>query len=264
MSGLAQRLLTAAIGIPLLLMVLYWGRFPFYLLILAVLLVALHEYRELWCLRKVVFDPIIFLAGALIATFAWMGQSDYTINLVYLALVSSLAYHGFRGSWRKEGTFEAIALMAMGLIYIAWPLSLLISIREASFAVILLLLAFGFGSDTAAYFVGSRFGRRRLAPLISPKKSWEGAIGALVFTGVVGIVWSIFFSRSLSITEGFFLGVVASFLGQVGDLFESMLKRFCGAKDSGRLLPGHGGILDRIDSLLLIIPFLHYVVFYII
>ncbi len=258
MSSLTERLLTALIGIPLILTFLYLGGIFFYLLVLMATILALAEYRGLWELKNCQISNWIYLAGAGLITLSGLELSAYSLVFIFTVFVTLFIYHGLQGTWQNSTIATGVALVIIGLVYIAWPLSLLLPLREYGFDVVLLLLALVFGSDTAAFFIGSRFGRHPLAPRISPKKSIEGAIGALITSSLVGAAWSIFFSTSLPIIAGIFLGLLASILAQTGDLLESMLKRFCGAKDSGKLLPGHGGILDRLDSLLLVIPLIYY------
>jgi phosphatidate cytidylyltransferase len=123
---------------------------------------------------------------------------------------------------------------------------------------LLLLLGIVMGSDTASFFVGHALGRRKLAPRLSPKKTVEGALGGLLggALGAVVLRWACL--RSMPLAHAALLGLAGSALGQAGDLFESLLKRWAGVKDSGRLFPGHGGMLDRLDSLLFAAPLLYY------
>lgn len=149
----------------------------------------------------------------------------------------------------------AAAAAAFPSLYLGVPLGLLAVVRdtrgpEAVLFVIFLVIA----SDTAQFYVGSTFGKRRLAPAVSPKKSVEGAIGGLVAASVVSIVFGHVAWPSLGPVWLAGLGLVMAGLGIAGDLFESLLKRSADVKDSSHLIPGHGGILDRIDSLLLVVP----------
>ena len=106
-----------------------------------------------------------------------------------------------------------------------------------------------FAADTAAYFVGTAFGRRKIAPIISPAKTWEGALGALVVGTLVGVALTLALDLPIKAYEGALIGVAASASTVTGDLMESAFKRLSGVKDSGTIIPGHGGVLDRIDSL---------------
>jgi phosphatidate cytidylyltransferase len=172
----------------------------------------------------------------------------------------------------------SVAASMFGLFYVALPISLLIDLRGnplQCFLIVLILFSVWAG-DIAAYYVGKNFGKHKLAPVVSPNKSWEGAIASsLASLGVAALVFKYqydipnFFSGPFGIfwggydvlrtpfpwTHVILLGLFTNVFAQLGDLFESALKRGAGVKDSGTLLPGHGGILDRIDALLFAIPF---------
>jgi phosphatidate cytidylyltransferase len=165
------------------------------------------------------------------------------------------------GAW--TGGHDAIALASASLfpsLYLGLPLGALIAIRETRGrdALFLLMLTV-FASDTAQYYSGRAFGRRPLAARISPKKTVEGAIGGLFFGSLVCIVIGTLWLPVVPLVTRAAIGAMIVVLGIAGDLFESMLKRSAGAKDSSALIPGHGGILDRIDALLFAAP-IYYVV----
>jgi phosphatidate cytidylyltransferase len=124
--------------------------------------------------------------------------------------------------------------------------------------LVILLFALVWINDAGAFFVGSAMGKKPLAPRISPKKTWEGTLGGFAATVILALLVGLF-SR-LSVWQGLFLGVVLGVAGPVGDLVESALKRGAGVKDSGAFLPGHGGVLDRIDSVIFCAPILYYFV----
>ncbi len=127
---------------------------------------------------------------------------------------------------------------------------------------IFLLLIAVMACDSMAYFVGRKLGRRKLYPLVSPNKSVEGAVGG-IFGAVIGVYLAmLLFMPEIGFFDGFLVAVVISVFGQIGDLFESLLKRSCGVKDSGTLIPGHGGLLDRLDSLLFVFPLVYYIAVY--
>jgi phosphatidate cytidylyltransferase len=182
--------------------------------------------------------------------------------------------------FRKDmrGGLASVAASMFGLFYIALPLSLLIDLRayELRCFLIVFILFSVWAGDIAAYYVGKNFGKHKLAPVVSPNKSWEGAIAssfaslgvaALVFkyqydfpsffSGPFGIDWGTYdiLRTRFPWTHVILLGLFTNVFAQLGDLFESALKRGAGVKDSGTLLPGHGGVLDRIDALLFAIPF---------
>jgi phosphatidate cytidylyltransferase len=159
------------------------------------------------------------------------------------------------GRRQKEGAFTSWVWTLAGILYIGWLLSYLVALRglEDGRNWVFLVLFVTWVSDTMAFLVGRKLGRHKLAPNISPGKTWEGTIGGICG----GIAMStLFFAPTplqlpLSPGQAILLGALTSILGQVGDLLESMFKRNLGVKDSGKMMPGHGGILDRIDSLIL-------------
>ena len=141
--------------------------------------------------------------------------------------------------------------MVTGFLYVGWMLSFLVDLRlEAGRNWVFFALFTTFGSDTVAYFLGRMLGRHRLAPQISPHKSWEGAIGGLLGAAAVSLLFTLStpLQITLSIGQGIVLALLVSVFGQIGDLAESLLKRNTGVKESGASIPGHGGFLDRMDS----------------
>jgi phosphatidate cytidylyltransferase len=164
--------------------------------------------------------------------------------------------------WTKRPMVEALpaaGISSSGLILVAFPLTFAIrlhGIRQEGPAILLFVLVITWVGDTAAYFVGRAIGKHKLAPLLSPNKSWEGSIASILGALLVAIV----FARWLIVPLPHLLAmaVVGNIAGQAGDLLESAYKRSAGVKDSGSLLPGHGGVLDRIDALILAIPVVWY------
>lgn len=173
---------------------------------------------------------------------------------------------------KKEGLFSSWAWMLGGALYIGWLLSYLIALRlepgtvafpNAGRDFVFLALFTTFGSDTAAYFVGKAIGRHKLAPQISPGKTWEGAIAGVFGAIIVTLLFTFNspWQLPLSWWQAILLGLAISVFGQLGDLVESLLKRNCGVKDSGTLMPGHGGLLDRMDSVVFagVVVYLWYI-----
>ncbi len=186
----------------------------------------------------------------------------FLILAMNLLALSIFVLSRFAGN---HAIFDIIAKQVLGIVYIPVSLSLLVFIKEfdgGTFWIIWLLIVV-FANDTGAFYTGTFFGKRALAPNISPNKTIEGSLGGVAASMVIGFIFCRLFFNDLSLA---FLTIPASFLlsiaGQIGDLFESAMKRASNIKDSGRILPGHGGMLDRIDGLLLAIPVLYvYLVF---
>lgn len=185
------------------------------------------------------------------------GHSEKYLLFPLLCLFLILPIELYR---KREHPFTNIAHGFLGLIYVAVPVTLLINIihpnDEIGYNPLFFLgwLMLILGSDSGAYLAGSAFGKHRLFERISPKKSWEGAAGGLLMSIGFAIGFS-YFLDFLTVWEWIGLSVVSVVAGIYGDLVESLLKRNVGAKDSGKLLPGHGGVLDRLDSIVLATPF---------
>ena len=167
-------------------------------------------------------------------------------------------YHIFQEPGIK--TFNRLAIKFFGIYYITLLFSYVILIRSLPEGVCLLffLLFVTWAGDTGAYIVGTWKGKRPFFSKISPNKTVEGALGGLVSGVMIAILCKLFFLQQISIWHCLMLGIGINFMNQTGDLSESIIKRSFGAKDSGAVLPGHGGVLDRIDSLLFAAPFLFY------
>jgi phosphatidate cytidylyltransferase len=188
--------------------------------------------------------------------------SAFIIWVMFSPLVL-LAYRMIMPGQPSQGSNEEIAkgaaLLVASQIFIALPLFYLYRLREVNLYFPIILLLTIWASDTGAYFIGKTFGKRKLAPLISPKKTVAGLFGALFG----GAVLTLAFGKMLGmdLVESIAVGAAIGLLGQLGDVFESIAKRIYSVKDSSNLIPGHGGMLDRIDSFIFVTPFIyHYLV----
>ena len=158
---------------------------------------------------------------------------------------------------KKESPINSLAFSIFALIYIVVPMLSMGAIYTQSQTLLVLIFIMIWMNDTGAYVIGSKFGqhgRYRLFPRFSPKKSWEGFIGGIFFSVVAAVLMSLFMDNMLSMPLMIGLGFLVSIFATWGDLAESLVKRTVGVKDSGKFMPGHGGILDRIDSLLFVLP----------
>ncbi len=261
-ASLKQRMLTAVICLPLLLSLLFCPTPVIILVVMAAGLVGMHEYYQAIGLSE---KKVLCLMGYLATVVIPLGiyyLTDTALVLVYLYVVALFV---LMLASKNQVTFKDIALLAMGLIYIPYFLSHIIYIRDLELGNIYIWLVFvgAFMTDSCAYFVGCTLGGKKLCPTISPKKTVSGAIGGVVGCGLsfilFGVVVNNFFADSLqgntlNLALLFLMGLVTSVVSQIGDLIASMLKRQCGIKDFGTLLPGHGGILDRCDSIIMVAP----------
>ena len=238
------------------------GKYFYGILFLAVTLLTLYEFYRLYAGTPYPVPKVSGMAaGGLIFVISFLSFSGLAPVKLYSLIIPVALFLFIAEIYRKkDNPFLSLSIMFFGLIYIAVPYSL------SAFLVfpaanshlytpgnLLGLMILVWLNDTGAYVFGMLFGKHRLFKRISPKKSWEGAIGGTIVTLVLGY-WMNFFVPSLSRTDWIVLGLLVSVFGVYGDLFESLLKRTAGVKDSGTLMPGHGGILDRMDSLLFIIP----------
>jgi phosphatidate cytidylyltransferase len=264
-----KRWITGLIALPFLIFLVYKGGVLFTILISIAGLVALWEYyRLVFNGEDKPISNIILLWGyginfAIIWSTFLVGPnlsvSVIGLNLIVVALISLFQFK------TDQTVLDVVIKQLQGIIYIPVLLSFLVLIREGSSGMIwvFVLLAVIFAGDTGAYYVGSYLGRHKLSPAVSPGKTIEGSIGGLAVNLVLGGIAKYLFLSGLpwGLSLLFFLAV--GIAGQVGDLFESELKRSSGIKDSGGILPGHGGILDRIDALLFASPvayiFIEYV-----
>jgi phosphatidate cytidylyltransferase len=165
-----------------------------------------------------------------------------------------------------EGAADRVGRLLLGALYVGGLLAFIPLVRRLDQGVgwIFVLLASSWLGDTGAYFAGRAFGRHKLAPRLSPKKTWEGAIGGFFASSAGAVLFGLLFGLDTPWIVVAALGGVLDVFGVLGDLAESMLKRAFGVKDSGGILPGHGGILDRVDSVLFAAPVLYLVVFWVI
>jgi len=251
---LKKRFITAACGIPLLVTVM-WFCEPWFTIIIAIWgLLAAFEFYSIIARSKV--PPLTYFGLIWILLFILKPHFDseiITSALFTSAVILPLIWLLLRPN--KEIAFTRWAWTLAGILYIGWELRYLVALRGLADGrnwVFLALFA-TFASDTTAYFVGRALGKHRLAPIISPGKTWEGAIAGVFSSIIVCLLFIIptTFHLPLTYWQAIVLGVLVSIFGQIGDLFESLFKRNMGVKDTGKLLPGHGGFLDRIDSVVL-------------
>lgn len=298
MSNLTQRILTAIIALPIVIYLLVVGGIPFSILIGAAVFVGLHEFFVMMEARG--FKPMKttgYVLGVAFVVVAHFSDEYFLTTVVTFSALIVMVVQLSKGN--VQTSIAGMAVTVLGLLYVAWLLSHAVLLRNigdelvARFALvnqvppfmpaqadptgfgfvfglffIILVLACTFGNDTGAYFAGRFFGKHRLAPVVSPKKTWEGAIGgvlaAMLFAAGVRLVFDLWIPNGdwVPFTYGasILLGAAIGIAGDVGDLVESLIKRDADIKDSGWIIPGHGGILDRADALLFTFPLTYYAV----
>lgn len=251
-----QRILSALVFVPILLLFMYLGGAPFALLIMALGTIGLHEfYTMAKGKHKVLFVPVLLGVWAMFVC-SYLHVSNWMAPGILVTFCMVFGYAVFKF---PAFTVEDIAVNFLGLIYIGWTLSHLILLGGMPDGRVLVFFAFiaMWANDTGAYFVGITLGKRRPWGEISPKKSVEGAIGGIIVTCAALFLLNLYFDLMHGVTV-ILIGIAVAMIGLIGDLMESLLKRYYGVKDSGKLLPGHGGILDRFDSVMLAAPMMYY------
>jgi phosphatidate cytidylyltransferase len=255
------RVLSAVVLLPLVVGIV-WFLPPLATLALAevVLILAYVEYRHLVAALGVDIPAGIggVAAAATCAVFAW---PDARVEIVLMAALLVAGVSGVGAGGPSRDALLRVAGTTFASLYLGLPLGALVAVRlsHGPAAVLLLLLTIVV-SDTAQYYGGRAFGRRPLAPVISPKKTVEGAVMGLIAGTVAVVVLGRIWLPGVSIPILVLLGPTLVALGMAGDLFESLIKRSAGVKDASSLIPGHGGVLDRIDALLFAAPVYYAVV----
>ncbi len=244
-----KRFLTAAILIPIILAVVL--KAPVWLLFAVTATVAALCYREYCGIVAAwgvdCFGPVGYAAGLALML---VGRHEGLLITAFALAAMTLAMAG--GDLRQS--LPRASALLLGVVYIFGPWSLVLPLRAASPWWLSFALMLSWLGDAAAYYVGRNLGRRQLAPVISPKKTWEGSAASVAASALFGYFFLKYCLPSVPPLHAVVLAALANAAGQVGDLAESALKRGAGVKDSGALLPGHGGMLDRVDSTLFALP----------
>lgn len=252
-----QRVISAIVGIPIVLALIRFGGVSLQLLLLVVFIIGFFEYSRLAESMNIKIRFWEGLAGGIfILIWSWEYATSVLQTLIILWVYLMLYFIIMQNI---ENSLSIISTTIFGLLYLAVPLSMFLIMRkfdpQGYWCTMVIVGTWAF--DSTAYFIGKRFGRHRLASILSPLKSWEGFVGGLL----AAVISSFLF---LSDFRGILIGILLSLGVQAGDLFESLLKREARVKDSGNIIPGHGGILDRIDGFLVgvvfVFPFIRFIV----
>ncbi|MBE7016150.1 MAG: hypothetical protein E7417_04940 [Ruminococcaceae bacterium] len=256
-----KRILTALVGLLVFFAVVFAHRFVLYI---AITLVILGMLLEMY--RMMDEEKPLSMIGLIVGLFISWGC--VTNNRVFVTLVSCMIYGATMIALHGKIDSKKVMSSAFITMFISLFMGTLISIRKLDRFIILLPFVCAWLSDTGAYFIGSLMGRNPLCKNISPKKTIEGAVAGLIFSalGSIGFiaVMTGFSPNIYAIVKFGLIGLCTGILSQIGDLVFSCIKRDCGKKDYGSILPGHGGILDRFDSVLFVAPFVFYIIQYVI
>jgi len=279
-----NRVLVALIGVPLLLFIYAGESFfrinlyglPMLIFTNLVIGVGIYEfYKMVKVLGKEVYDKFGMIVAIIIPNLVYLSnRSSYleqkliTVVLI-VATIFMLTYRVFRN--QIKGTLEKVSYTLLGIIYVSVFFSQIINLYFLGAVFPLILQVLVWVSDTSAGIVGVAIGRKFFKngfTEISPKKSVEGALGSIIFTGLAFMLIVVLYIEKINGATGgevflsFIIGAIISVVAQIGDLIESLFKRECGVKDSGTILMGHGGVLDRFDSMILVLPFVTMVLYF--
>jgi phosphatidate cytidylyltransferase len=244
--------------------IIYGGAIGVFLLVFAVVGLALYEYFSFIYPQKINIQIIAHtILGLLLPASFYLGYPGYIVPTVAFIIIFTTAFALFRVTDPRRKA-ENLFIRMFGIFYVGFLLSYLIVLRMLPHgaAWVILALAINFGTDAGAYFAGRLFGKHPLYPVISPKKTVEGAIGGVVLCILLVIGAKYVILGELRWQDVFVLGFIGSLLAVLGDMAESLIKRGFKVKDAGGILPGHGGILDRIDSFVFSAPFIYYYAVY--
>ena len=257
-----NRVITAVVGILAILGLVWQGGILLTAAVFGAMVLCFKEYKAMWNHIDV---PVFFYPAFVALLAVSIAAGRYSLLHFFSILILAFLCLLFSVLRIRGDALPALIYTVFGVLYIGIGFGSLLCLRQVHQSMYLtplaiedgiffVLLAFigTWASDTFAFFVGRRWGKRKMAPHISPNKTIEGLIGGMVGTIIISVIWSFCFSFSL--IQGFLLGLIISIMAPVGDLFESYMKRYCDIKDSGQILPGHGGMLDRFDSLLFVAP----------
>lgn len=273
-SSAFMRVAASVVFIPCFIIITDTGGYHFLALIDAVIFVGMWEFYRMMESKGIQpYKTIGIASGVALSWYMFFRNGVYSNLFLTLVLVSLMCLELTRREKTRMAVYH-IAATILGVIYVAFLASHLVLLREFPLSV---NLSYNYGSsfvflafivtwagDTGAYLVGSAIGRHPLIPRISEKKTREGSFGGLVFSISAAIIAKETFAPYLEWWHAIALGLLAGIVGQLGDLFESLIKRSAAIKDASTMIPGHGGVLDRFDSLLFTSPFIYYFIKFVI
>jgi phosphatidate cytidylyltransferase len=263
---LTARLLTASIGVPAAIVCSLVGGIAFLLAVNFVIGFGLLEfYRMMEAKGTRPYKTVGVAAGLVVSWYVYFQGGFYSSLFITLVLFVITVLELFR----RDGEMAVyhMSTTVFGVFYVGWLGSHIILLRQLGEGLperdmggffVILAFALAWGTDTGAYFIGNAFGRRKLLPRVSPSKSVEGALGGVLFSLAAAFIAKASFAKLLSLPDVVVLGLVSPVMATLGDLVESLMKRDVRIKDTSRALPGHGGMLDRFDSVLFVAPFVYY------
>lgn len=258
------RVITAIVALLVFIPMLFIGGIPLEVLVAVLAVIAVNEILVMRKKLLISFEALISNLAVIIAVLPkdyWPSKVPLLFQqstLLYIFMLLMLAHTVIS---KNRFTFDDAAVIVLSVFYIGFGFHFFIMAREMmdGLSTLFFALLIVWVTDSGAYLVGRKLGKHKLAPRISPNKTWEGSIGGTVLSVIVSAIYLKFFPQAYDWSVMVMIAVIASIAGQFGDLIESALKRYYNVKDSGKILPGHGGIFDRFDSLLMVLPVLYLV-----
>ena len=262
-----QRIITGVVAAALFIPFVIYGGVPFALMVSLLAVIGFYELLKMRGISIFSVPGIIGLLGLLMLVVPneWSKEIiqflNYESNLmiIYGVAILLLIYIVLV---KNKMTFDEVGFILLGAFYVGLGFHYFIETRFVGLEFVIFILLVVWTTDSGAYFVGRKLGKHKLWPEISPKKTIEGSVGGVVIAVIFAVIMQLIYPFASSWTLLIVVTIIASIIGQMGDLVESAIKRHYGVKDSGNILPGHGGILDRFDSLLFAVPLLHFVHFF--
>lgn len=257
---LKTRVITVIVALAIFIPLILIGHLPLTIAAIALAIVAMSEILIMKKMFLTSFAAIMSYLGVAIITvpqswLAWLPDHFNRLTTFYLVVILILLHTVVH---KGRFSFDDAGVLILGMLYIGMGFNAFIQARAVGFTTLLYGMLIVWLTDSGAYIFGRQFGKHKLAPKVSPNKTIEGSVLGTIFATVILAIYLLFFHVGY---DNYFMMVLATLLlsifGQFGDLIESALKRYYGVKDSGRILPGHGGILDRFDSMLTVMPALY-------
>jgi phosphatidate cytidylyltransferase len=261
---LKKRIISAIIGILLLIFLVFAGSLPFFITVSTIAVIAVKEYSRMLQIKSKSLITLLSLSSVLIVFNVYLISNEFNYlpyGIIFFIIIFSLYIYNLY-NYEENNFIKNLSYQLFSIIYIGGGLSFAVFLRDLNrdpflnTSALWLVLIATWLTDSGAYFVGKKYGKKSMAPIISPNKTRAGAVGGVLITAIF-IITAAFFLEVLNIYY-----IIFAFLFPViailGDLFESCIKRNFGVKDTGTIIPGHGGILDRFDSFIFTAPFTYY------
>lgn len=263
MKEFVTRTLTASVLIAAVFALIQWVPYDWFALLLF-LLISLGAYELVKLAKPKTYSlMLIWFNGLLVGLFFAYGYPQLEHALVFILLSNGIFFlFSLRKKEKLDSFVKDIGVHFLAVFYLYFPLFYLLELKNLGpHYVFFLVFTIAIG-DSGAYFIGSALGRHKIYPVASPNKSFEGLIAAIVFAGMAGWLVPLVFPVPVSLKWAIISGAIIGLMSQLSDPIESLFKRAAGKKDSGNILPGHGGILDRIDSYIFCAPVIYYIIQY--